>query len=376
MSSDRTLRSKNRTGLIVLVVLAIILMIASIVLAIKFTGEDDWMVPVENNINNPQKSGFACEAVDAPKLYPFASGLVKVSQDRVSYLDLKGNEVYGEVIDMQTPFCVVSSDKALIADSNGYQYIVINTQKVIFKSTTLGTIDYASINDEGYVAIVTDEPGVKGVVKIIGPDGNGLFSWQSAESGYVLSAKINSDMKRVDISIANTDGTSISPVIKSFGIDGSARGQYLPQINNLMPNLLYDKSGNIILYGSSNILAFDGLKQLYELSFAKIYTAQSSQYGILIVAKIKNEDIPMVFLIDKNGKLSDGIKLSDEFSCIAVKNKYAFVGYGNTILTIALDDFKEKSKSSISAPPIRLSFSTNANQIIVVARDGVTTCIP
>lgn len=369
-------RNKNRTGLITLVCLAVILMIASVVLALRFPKEDGWASTSEPDINNPTKTGFACDTIEAQKLYPFANGLVKVNKDRVSFLDLKGNEIFGEVIDMDAPFCTISSKRAFIGDSNGFQYIVIDSSKVLYKSTIKGTIDYASINEDGYVAIVADEPGVKGVVKILNPEGDGLFTWQSAESGYILSSKINPTSNRVDISLSNTDGARVSPILKSFGIDGAAKGQFISQTNDLLPIILYDNDKDVVMCGSSRIIAFDGIKEKYSISFLKIYTVVSSDYGILLIAKTQNSDKPMFYVLDSKGATSPGIELSDEVSEIAVKGSVAAIGSGNTIIGVSINNKKVISRNPISASPIRIAFSSTSNQLIIVARDGVTTCTP
>lgn len=373
MVPRRNLQKKNRAGLISLVLLAVILMAASITLALRFPEEDIWKKTSEIDINNPAQSGFLCDAVEAQKLYPFGNGLVKLSHDRISYLDLKGIEVFGDTVSMEAPFCRISSNKALIGDSSGVQYLVMDTSRILYKANAKETIDYGSINSEGYVVIVTDEPGLKGVMKILKPDGTGIYSWQSAESGYILSAQINPDSSMVDVSVVNTDGTKVQPMLKRFGIEGEAEGQFIPQINELLPILIYDSEMDPVICGASRIICFDGLKEKYNIDFSKIYTAAASDYGILVIARKLANDKPMLYLIKDDGTMSSGIVLSDEVTPIVVKDSKAVVGTGNSVVCVSLDKMKEISRTMMSATIIRVGFSSGSNQIIVVARDGVTT---
>ena len=79
MDPHRKQQKKTKTGLIILVLLAVILMVASIILVIRFPEEDLWNDQTESDINNPATSGFLCDAVEAQKLYPLGNGLVKIS---------------------------------------------------------------------------------------------------------------------------------------------------------------------------------------------------------------------------------------------------------------------------------------------------------
>ena len=352
------------------------LIIGAVLLMVLFPKEDVWIDPNEMNINNPSQSGFACDAIEAQKLYVFGNGLIKISRDRVSYLDLKGNELFGEVVSMESPFCKISQTKALIGDSKGFEYLVLDFEKIIYKATAKGTLDYGSINDSGYVALVMDEPGIKGVTRILKPDGTGLFSWESAESGYILSCEINPASQLVDVALVNTDGALVAPMLKRFGINGEAKGQFLPQVTQILPMLLYDADMNPVICGSSDIVCFDGTKEKYHVNFSKIYTSQTSDYGILVIAKKQVNDIPRLYLIKNDGSLTEGVSLSEEITPLAVKGPKVAVGSGNSIVTISIEKMKELSRTPVSASPIRVGFSSLTSQIIVIARDGVTAFVP
>lgn len=351
-------------------------MTASIILALRFPDETAWGNTSEVDINSPSQSGFACDAVEAQKLYPFDNGLIKISTDRVSYLDLKGSEVFGEVISMESPFCTMSGKYALVGDTNGVQYLTMNSGSVIYKANAKGTIDYGSINKDGYAALIMDEAGVKGVTQILKPDGSAVFTWKSAESGYILSAQINPESALVDVLLVNTDSANVKPMMKRFGINGEAKGQFIPKINELLPILLYDKDNDPVSCGASSLICFDGTNEKYRMSFSKIYHVTPSDYGILLTAKKESGDIPALYRISADGTLSEGIPLSESTTGIAVNGSKAAVGSGNVVVCVSLDKMKETSRKTVSASTIRVGFSSASGQVIVVARDGVSTFNP
>lgn len=376
MDPRRKQQNRHKTGLIFLVLLAVVLMVASVVLVLRFPEEDLWNSQAESNINNPASSGFQCDAVEAQKLYPLGNGLVKISDERVSYLDLQGNEIFGTAVEMEAPFCTISSDRALVGDTNGFQYLVLNTERLLYQGTAKAAIDFGSINKEGYVALVMDEAGFKGVASIFDPDGTALFSWQSAESGYILSAQVEPDSFIVDVALVNTDGSDIKPMLKRFGIKGDAQGQFIPQVSTLLPTLLYDIDGDPVGCGVADLVSYEGTNEKYHIEFSKIYAAASTDYGILVIARKMIGDVPALFLVRNDGSVSDGITLSEDVTPIAVKGSLAAVGSGNSIVCINIEKMKEKSRTPVSASSIRVGFADSSNQIIVVARDGVTAFMP
>jgi hypothetical protein len=375
MISHRERQQKPKIGLIVLVTLAFSIMVVSVILAIKFPVDDSWKNPNDTDINNPALSGFVCDATEAQMLYPMGNGLVKVSRNRISYLNLKGTEIFGEIVNMESPICRISEDKALIADTNGVTYMALDTTHVLFSSTAQNTLDYGSINKDGNIVLLMDEPGVKGVARVLKADGQGLFAWKSAQSGYILAGQVSPDSKYTDISIINTDGAATQPIFKRFGMKGEAVAQYMPKTEEIMPVIIYDSDNNPVICGQSNVVAYDNTKEKYHLTFSKIYTVASSNRGIVLVAKRNSNEIPKLYLIDIDGEISGGIALSEEVTPIAVNGDIAIVGSGNSVVSVSLDKMKEISRTPVSATTVRVAFSTSSNRAIVVARDGVTTFI-
>jgi len=373
MESRHTPRKKNSYGLVILIFLAFAIIISAIITVVKYPNDDSWENPDDTDINNPAFSGFLIDPAQALMLYPFGNGIIKVSRSRISYLDLSGKEIYGEVAAMEAPLCSISENKAIIADTNGVSYMTFDVNKNHFSSTSTNTIDFANINKDGYTILITDEPGLKGVAKIFNPAGEALFSWKSSESGYIIAGQISPDSKYVDLCILNTDGAYLQPVLRRFTIKGEATTQFIPEGEELYSILLYDESNDPVLVGQSKLIAFNKSGEKYSQSFNKIYTASSSEYGVLVVARKTINEIPSLYIIKEDGKISQGIPLSEETTSIAVKDDLAAVGSGNTVVTVSLKKMEEMSRNTISASTVRVGFSPTQNRVIVVARDGVTS---
>lgn len=330
--------------------------------------------PVENpeslDTDNPSMKSYPCDATEAQKLYPLENGLVKVSKDRISYISLTGVEKFGETVSMEIPVCRVSGEYALVTDTGGTSYTLLNSSGILYSSGAGSTIDFGYINSEGYAVIVYDKPGIKGVAKIIAPDGTGVFAWESAESGYILSAYISPDSESVDVSIYNTDSVEPFPVLKQFTLAGEVIGQYSPDTTQMLPVIVYC-GNNPVMCGASDIIALIGNKEAYHKQFFKVYSIAASGSSILAVAKNSAGDTPMLYRISADGSLSNGILLSEEVTPVAVYGNTAVVGSGTSVVCIDVQKMKVVSRVTLNSSVLRVGLAQSGSMVIAVAGDGV-----
>jgi hypothetical protein len=315
---------------------------------------------------------YRCDATEAQKLYPFGSGLIKVSRDRISYVTLAGTEKFGEPVSMEIPSCRVSGSYALITDTGGTSYMLLDSSGVLYSSSAGSTIDYGYVNSDGYAVIVFDKPGTKGVARIIAPDGTSPFTWESAESGYILSAYISPDSRSVDISIYNTDSVEPFPILKRFSINGEAIGQFTPSTSQMLPAVVYCGS-NPVMCGSSDIVSLIDYKAAYYKQFFKVYSVAASGSSVLAVAKINAGDTPMLYRISADGTLSAGILLSEETTPVAVYGNTAVVGSGTSIVCIDAMKMKVISRVSLSTSVMRVDLALSGSMVVAVTGDGVVS---
>lgn len=373
MYSPRRETKRSKTALIILIVFAVTVMALSVFLVVKLQSDELWFNFDENNINNPVQSGFLVSPVEANALYPFGNGILKVSKDRISILDISGNEIFGEAVSMEAPLCSINGNMALIIDTGSYFFATIDTSRNFKTFSASGALDFGVIGNDGSIVLLTDEPGVKGVAQVLNSAGQGVFTWKSAQSGYILSGSITSDSKNVDFCIANTDASLIQPMLRRFSMEGEPVAQFIPDSNELLPLIIYDSAQDPVMIGQTTMVAFKGSGEKYNLRFNRIYTAASSSSGVLVVAKEKSNEIPSLYIVGTNGEYKKIITLSEDVTPIAVRGNYAAIGYGNTVVLVSISKGEEISRNSLSAAAIRVGFFENSNNIIAVARDGVTT---
>lgn len=361
--------SGQKGGLFALIFLAVILMILAVILIIWFPSDPSAAPSESRSADADALNRYSCDAAEAQKLYPFGSNLLRIDKDRVSCLDLAGNEKFGETVNMETPVCRISGDYGLVMDIGGTSFLLINSNGVVYRSSAKSTLDYGYVNPSGYVAVVYDKPGIKGAVRLYAPDGSARYEWESAESGYIVSACIAPDNQSLDISLLNTDSVEPFPLFKRFSMEGEAIAQYSPDIPRMLPVILYCDN-HPVLCGATDILSFIDQQEIYHQQFFKVYTAAAAGDSVLVVAKTRADDSPMLYRLSADGTQSAGILLSEEVTPIAVCGNTAAVGSGTSIVCVDISGMKVLSRVSLNSTVMRVGLAQSGHLLIAVAGDG------
>ena len=197
---------RSRASLIVLIMLAFLLMIAAGVLVASMPDDQvGQQTTTEATAGNPDDSGFSCAASEAQQIYPFNSGVMKMTGTRAAFLDIHGAEQYSVDVAFSSPFCVSNGSFFLAADRDGHSLVMLDSKGERFRATVEGRISGAAIREDGYLAVVQDQSDSTGVVTIFAPGNSGkLFDVIFAESGYVLSVSFPSGEDSFDVTLVNT----------------------------------------------------------------------------------------------------------------------------------------------------------------------------
>ncbi len=362
--------SGQRAGIYILILLSVVLMVLAVALIAGFPKDGYGGNSAADSGGSGSLQSYSCDASESARLYPLGNGLVKVGKDRISCLDLKGNEKFGEPVTMEVPVCVTSGNYALVTDAGGTSFVLLDPDGILYRSTADSTIDCGTVNPDGYAVIVCDKAGFKGVAMVLAPNGSEVFSWESAESGYILSAAVSPDSRSVDVSIYNTDSAQPYPVLKRFSITGEAVAQFTPDTDQMLPVLLYCDN-DPVMCGTGDIIGFSAQQQRYHTQFYRIYAAAALGENVLAVAKAKAGDTPMLYRISPDGTRSEGILLSEEVSSIAAQGNTAAVSYGTSVVCVDVSRMNVISRVSLNSTILRVALAQSGRQLIAVAGDGV-----
>lgn len=361
-----------------LVALCIILAVVTIVLVYMIRNHMEAKDGAKEQLRLSAIAGFDCEYSEAQQLYPFQSGLLKVSNKRVAYLSISGNEIYSVDLETASPICIQNGPYAMVADTEGFLCALFSEEGMVYKTHMTGKIGNVALAPSGLSAVIIDDADSFGSVYIMEKDSTFLAKWSSYESGYPLSLAFSPDESTLSVSLVDTDGSQMIPHMKQFSIPKdrttarpSEYAYYTPISSDIMPILAYLCNDKVAIAGISDVaIAGNGECNAVTPGFPCVSSMMSFDGGYAVVYSDGIDQPFRLASYNSNGSKIGEVDLGNDVLNFDVSGSMALFAVDEKILLIDLSSARVTSSLGIDEPVLRISFFGTKN-VCVVTSAGV-----
>ncbi len=362
----------------ILVVLCILLAVLSIVLVYMIRNHESAKSGAKEQLRLSAIAGFDCEYSEAQQIYPFQNGLLKVSNKRVAYLSISGNEIFSEELEMSSPVCIKSGPYAMVADTEGFLCALFSEQGMVYKTHMTGKIGNFALAPSGLSALIIEDGDSFGCVYIMEKDSSFLAKWSSFESGYPISLAFAPDESSLSVSLVDTDGSQMIPHVKQFSIPKdrtSARPSenafFTPLVTDSMPLLAYLSNERVAVAGISDVAIIgNGKCEAVSPAFPCVTSILSFEGGYGVVYSDGIDQPLRLATFNSNGSKIGEISLGNEVLGTDVSGSSALFAVDEKIVLVDMAKAKVSSTINVDEPVLRVSFFGSKN-ICVVTNAGV-----
>ena len=144
--------------------------------------------------------------------------LVECSRSSFYMLDKDGKEVFHKYVDFTKPNICNCGDFILASDLGGRSAFLLKNTKMVWEGTFNGSLYNASVNKNGYIALIIEMMGYRNSVKVIAPIGKTLFDWVVADD-YVISSEVAPSGNDFLINRLKTSGVSLCSSIEILNMN-------------------------------------------------------------------------------------------------------------------------------------------------------------
>ncbi|MBO4649858.1 MAG: hypothetical protein J5653_01560 [Clostridiales bacterium] len=361
-----------------LVALCIILAVVTIILVYMMRNHIAAKDGAKEQLRLSAIAGFDCEYSEAQQLYPFQSGLLKVSNKRVAYLSISGNEIYSVDLETTSPICIQNGPYAMVADTEGFLCALFSEEGMIYKTHMTGKIGNVALAPSGLSAVIIDETDSFGSVYIMEKDSTFLAKWSSYESGYPLSLAFSPDESTLSVSLVDTDGSQMIPHMKQFSIPKdrttarpSEYAYYTPISSDIMPILAYMSNDKVAIAGISDVaIAGNGECNTVTPGFPCVSGMLSYDGGYAVVYSDGIDQPFRLASFNSNGTKIGEVSLGNDVLNFDVSGSMALFAVDENVFLIDLSSAKVTSSIVIDEPVLRIAFFGTKN-VCVVTNAGV-----
>jgi hypothetical protein len=227
--------------------------------------------------------------------------VVECSKNSIRGLNDSNQEQWVEQINVNNPVLKVTGEYLLIGDLGGREIYFINGKSIKWNKEVNGNIINIDMTDEGYVSVVHETSGYKGMVTIFNRNGNEMLT-RTVSDSFPMLAKVSPSGRRYILNSVNSQGIKAETNL-SFGVMNLKQTTDItPQKDKLFPFTWYLNGDLLFTVNDASIMCYDqNGKEIWKNEFIEKQVC----CGDVLEGKY-----PVIALIedDKSSSFSTGVK--------------------------------------------------------------------
>lgn len=165
-------------------------------------------------------SGTERQQYDGTTLIAYQNGFVTYSKDGISYMDYKGNAMWNQTYEMQSPRVAVQDKWVAVGDYNGHIIYDISLDGTVQEIDTNLPIRSLAVSGSGVVAAVLDDGNVTWI-NVYNPSGEKAVGIKTTmqKSGYPMRISLSGNGKLMQVSYLKVESGSMKAVVSFYNFD-------------------------------------------------------------------------------------------------------------------------------------------------------------
>lgn len=283
-----------------------------------------------------QAESFPFDGGDGTSTYASLNGdLLVCSTTGVRLYSASGQVYVDRTVVMEHPVAVAAGDTALAYDAGGQTLLVCREREEVF-NLALGEDEQilsADVNESGWMVVVTQLSGYKGVVTVYDSQFQARMQ-VSLSSRFVMDAALSPDGQTVVLlTMGLTDGTFASQA-EFYPVSGSANQDGSPQTtaqvgSEVILEVTWDAYG-IWALGESSIYHLSAAGELsgsysYAGRYLKGYSLDGEGTAVLLLGKYRAGSTAQLVVVDDQGGEQAVMAMEEQVLSISASGRYVGV---------------------------------------------------
>lgn len=172
-----------------------------------------------------------------------------INNEGIRSMNRTGKEEQSIVFASTSPQVSIKNDYILLADINGKSLGLYKASKPLVKLKAERDISFAALNEKGYIAAATDEPGYKGMITVYDKSGKEIYRWHSG-TGYIGGMDLSPRGKLAVLQIM-TDKEAVYTKVLEMDIKSKDEAKVLAEIEGPIFDIRFRGNSYVTLVSDS-----------------------------------------------------------------------------------------------------------------------------
>jgi hypothetical protein len=241
-------------GWVVVILLIAAIAVGAYLVLFRQTSYNDYEVLSEAQSNDSTRMTYLS----------YNNSLIKYSQEGITYLDKNGQAVWVESYKMKQPVAAVSGEYVAVADLNGNDVYVFNTNGKVNSMEMPYTICNIDVASQG-VFVVVLENETENYIEIYDKNGQQIAELRTtiADSGYPMDISLSDDGTKLATSYITVNGVTVENSIATYNfgdVGQNTTDRLVGGFNNLddtlVPEIEFLSNDIICAFGDDQFLIY------------------------------------------------------------------------------------------------------------------------
>ncbi len=260
--------------------------------------------------------------------------LVSVSMHQIAVLDEKNRAVYDEAVKFQTPALQAQGGRAVAYDVGGTAVYVLSDKGLVYTLDCAGEVLSASLNQKGWLTVVSSESGYKATVRVYDADGQAVFAYRSADR-FVMTAALSADSRTLAaVTMGQENGVFASYVVFYHVNSDKEAGKC-----TLRGSVVYDltAAGSGFCAVTEEQLCFIGTDGVmtaaydYGGDYLRRVSVSEDGYAAVLLGRYRTGTQHRVVTVGDDGRELASLELDAEVSSLSAAGRYVAVLTGEEL---------------------------------------------
>jgi len=231
----------------------------------------------------------------------YKDGLVVLTQKTLTVYDNNGRKYSAHSVSLRNPVLKTSEKYIICFDRGNKMFYVMDSFNILLELKTEENIINATIDERGYISVITEKFGYKAMISVYDSNFNNIFNWYSKD--YLLNSFFTSKNTLSAIAIT-PDKDTFDTIIYNINFTNGTYEIAETFKNNFILSAAAKEDHSIEMLTDSGIISFwqSDYNVLYDHKQLPIeYFYQDSRYTIVSNTVNQKSEVFQITAFDKNG---------------------------------------------------------------------------
>lgn len=263
--------------------------------------------------------------------------LLVCSPNTISLYSGSGTRYVSQSVRMDTPVVDTNGSLAVVYDAGGDELYVLGQRELIWQGEDLSSILSARLNRSGYLTVVTQSSGYRGVVTVYDATYTPLMS-VNVSSAFVMDAALSDDGRTLAIITAGQQGGVFESTLSLYAMNTSGSGEFVPDRTLSLGSTVVletkHTSDQVWTVGDQGLSISDHQGETVNVDWSSLYlkryTLDGDGFAVALLGRYRAGSQAQLWVVDSQGQTRT-LDIQQQVLSVSAAGRYIAVLTGDRL---------------------------------------------